>query len=88
MTIKKIEGHLQILQWMYILAVTFVALITAGFILTMLEKCRHFPLAESLVMEQKKLIYQRQVQSLRKRDESGRGTHLEQKIWFLTVNQV
>ena len=39
MTIKKIEGHLQILQWMYILVVTLMALTTAGFILTMLEKC-------------------------------------------------
>ena len=39
MTIKKLEGHLQILQWMYILAVTSMALITADFILTMSEKC-------------------------------------------------
>ena len=88
MTIKKIEGHLRILQWMYILVVTFMALITADFILTMLEKCHHFTLTESHVTKQKKLICQWQVQSLRKRDESGRGSHLEQKIWFLTINQV
>ena len=53
MTIKKIEGHLQILQWrIYILAVTFMALITAGFILTVLEKCHHFTLTENLVIQQ------------------------------------
>ena len=50
---KKIEGHLQILQWMHILVVTFMALITAGFILTTLENCHHFTLVESLVIEQK-----------------------------------
>ena len=50
---KKIEGHLQILQWMYILVVTFMALITTGFILTMLENFHHFTLTESLVIEQK-----------------------------------
>ena len=65
----------------------FMALINAGFILNMLEKCNHFTLTESLVIE-KKLICWWQVQSLRKRDESGRGRHLEQKIWFLTINQV
>ena len=49
MKIKKIEGHLQILQWMYILIVTFMA---AGFTLTLLEKCHHFALTESLVTKQ------------------------------------
>ena len=34
---KKIEWHLQILQWIHTLVVTFMALITAGFMLTMLE---------------------------------------------------
>ena len=47
------EGHLQILQRIYILVVTFMALTNAGFILTMLEKCHHFTLTESLVIEQK-----------------------------------
>ena len=47
---KKIEGHLQILQWIHILVVTFMALITAGFVLTMLEVCHHFTLTESLVI--------------------------------------
>ena len=56
MTIKKMKGHLQILQWMHILVATFMALITAGFILTILEKCHHFTLTESLVTGQKKLI--------------------------------
>ena len=41
---KKIEGHLQILQWFHILVVTFKALIIAGFVLTMLENCHHFTL--------------------------------------------
>ena len=50
---KKIEGHIQILQWIHILVVTFIALITAGFVLTMLENCRHFTLTESLVVKQK-----------------------------------
>ena len=49
---KKIEGHLKILQWIHTLVVTFMALITAGFILTMLENCHHFTLTESLVIEQ------------------------------------
>ena len=52
------EGHLQILQYIlqyikYILVVTFMALTNAGSILTMLEKCHHFTLTESLVIEQK-----------------------------------
>ena len=34
---KKTEGHLQILQWIHILVVTFMALIATGFLLTMLE---------------------------------------------------
>ena len=50
---KEIEGHLQILRWMYILVVTFMALINAGFILNLLEKCHYFTLTESLVVEQK-----------------------------------
>ena len=48
---KKVEEHLQILKWIHTL-VTFMALITAGFILTMLENCHHFTLTESLVIEQ------------------------------------
>ena len=53
MTVKKIVGYLQILQWIHILVVTFMALITAGFVLTMLENFHHFTLTESLVIEQK-----------------------------------
>ena len=44
---KKVEGHVQILQWVSNeFVVTFTALITAGFILTMLENCHHFTLTE------------------------------------------
>ena len=48
---KKTEGHLQILQWIHILVVTFMTLETAGFALTMLENCHHFTLTESLVID-------------------------------------
>ena len=50
---KKIEWHLQILQWIDTLVGTFMALITAGFMLTMLENFHYFTLTESLVIEQK-----------------------------------
>ena len=50
---KKIEWHLQILQWTHTLVVTFMALITAGFMLTMLGNYHHFTLTESLVIKQK-----------------------------------
>ena len=53
MTMTKVEGHLQILQWIHILVVTFTALITAGFTLPVLENCHHFTLTESLAVEQK-----------------------------------
>ena len=53
MTMTKVEWHLQILQWIHILAVTFTVPITAGFMLTMLENFHYFTLTESLVIEQK-----------------------------------
>ena len=72
---------------MDVLVVTFMAIINAGFILTMLENATTLPLLRAL-LSNKILICWWQVQSLRKRDESGRGRRSEQKIWFLTINQV
>ena len=64
-----------------------MALITADFILTMSENFHHFALTESLVIEQKINLLVAGSE-FKKRDESGRGRHLEQKTWFLTINQV
>ena len=64
-----------------------MALVTADFILTVSEKCHHFTLTESLLSNKKINLLVARLE-FEKRDESGRGRHLEQKIWFLTINQV
>ena len=52
----------------------------------MLEKCHHFILTDALVTIQ---TINLSVSGLElKKEMNGRGRHLEQKIWFLTVNQV
>ena len=52
----------------------------------MLEKCHHFTLIDALVTIQ--TINLSVPGSELKKDMNGRGRHLEQKIWFLTINQV
>ena len=52
-----------------------------------LEKFHHFTLTESLVIKQKKSPVAGSEFKL-KNEMNGRWRHLEQKIWFLTINQV
>ena len=52
----------------------------------MFEKCHHFTLTYALVTIQ--TINLSVPDSELKKEMNGRGRHLEQKIWFLTINQV
>ena len=52
----------------------------------MLEKCHHFTLTDALVTIQ--TINLSVPSSELKKEMNGRGRHLEQKIWFLTINQL
>ena len=52
----------------------------------MLEMCHHFTLTDALVTIQ--TINLSVPASELKKEMNGRGRHLEQKIWFLTINQV
>ena len=51
----------------------------------MLEKCHHFTLTDALVTIQT-IILSVPASELKK-EMNGRGRHLEQKIWFLTIDQ-
>ena len=53
---------------------------------TVLEKCHHLTLIDALVTLQtfNLLVPGSEL----KKEMNGRGRHLEQKIWFLTINQV
>ena len=53
---------------------------------TMLEKCYHFTLTDALITIQ--TINLSVPGSDLKKEMNGRGRHLEQKIWLLTINQV
>ena len=52
--------------------------------LYILEKFHHFTLTESLVIKQKEITSEFKLEN----EMNGRCRHLEQKIWFLTINQV
>ena len=60
---------------MYIRVVTFMALVTADFILTMSKKCHQFTLTEILVIEQKVNLL-------------VAGSEFKEKRRFLTINRV
>ena len=52
----------------------------------MFEKCHNFTLTDALVTIQ--TINLSVPDSELKKEMNGRGRHLGQKIWFLTINQV
>ena len=58
----------------------------AGFIKNYVGKCHHFPLTDAFVTIQ--TINLSVPGSELKKEMNGRGRHLQQKIWFLTINQV
>ena len=70
---------------MYILSPLWTPYL-AGFIKTMLKRCHHFTLTDALATIQ--TINLSVPGSELKKEMNGRGRHLEQKIWFLTINQV
>ena len=52
----------------------------------MFEKCHHFTLTDALVTIQ--TINLSAPSSDLKKQMNGRGRHLGQKIWFITINQI
>ena len=59
--------------------------ITCWLYKTMLGKCHHFTLTDSFVIIQKINLAGSE---FKKKKMNGRGRHLDQKIWFLIINQV
>ena len=54
----------------------------------MLEKCHHFTLTSTDALVTIQTISLSVPGSELKKEMNGKGRHLKQKIWFLTINQV